>query len=166
MNAADASRLGADPSLEALPSCENWGYWPKVERLREQLLEVPPVVDGVLQASGSQVARRLEALVAHLAGAESPGVDALTVGREMQLFELGLPEIAKKFTTAASSWRPNQVGSPSSADAREDDSAVEEALQEFDERSAWLSEAADDEAAALPAELLRAVRERLAARLQ
>ena len=20
---------GADPSLEALPSCENWGYWPK-----------------------------------------------------------------------------------------------------------------------------------------
>eukprot|EP00439_Symbiodinium_sp_Y106_P003692 s4094_g1.t1 len=69
---AIARAFGADPSLEALPSCENWGYWPKVERLREQLLEVPPVVDGVLQASGSQVARRLEALVAHLAGAESP----------------------------------------------------------------------------------------------
>ncbi|CAE7841653.1 unnamed protein product [Symbiodinium microadriaticum] len=48
---AIARAFGADPSLEALPSCENWGYWPKVERLREQLLEVPPVVDGVLQAN-------------------------------------------------------------------------------------------------------------------
>lgn len=166
---AIARAFGADPSLEALPSCENWGYWPKVERLREQLLEVPPVVDGVLQASGSQVARRLEALVAHLAGVESPAagpVSAAEHSLRSRLLDPLVEEIAKKFTTAASSWRPNQVGSPCSADAREDDSAVEEALLEFDERSAWLSEAAEDEAAALPAELLRAVRERLAARLQ
>ncbi|CAE7350632.1 unnamed protein product [Symbiodinium natans] len=160
--------FGAEPALEALPGCEHAGYWPKVERLRERLLEAAPVAQGPLQASGSQVARRLEALVAHLGGAEPPAgpISAAEHSLRSRLLDPLVEEIAKKFTTAASSWRPNQVSSPSSADAREDESAVEEALREFDERSAWLAEGVEEEAGALPAELLRAVRQRLAARLQ
>eukprot|EP00435_Cladocopium_sp_Y103_P051164 s1565_g15.t2 len=116
------------------------------------------------QASGSQLAERLEQLLAELQGsAPRAAADSVSAAehamRSMHLDPL-VEDIAKKFTAAASTV-PLQNGSPKAAD---DSNAVEEALKEFDDRSAWLVAAGSGLSPCQP--LLQAVRQRLAARLE
>ncbi|CAJ1392257.1 unnamed protein product, partial [Effrenium voratum] len=161
---AIAAAFRERPALEALPCCEHDAYWPKVEELRRRILSVPAVAQGMGKASGSQLAERLERLVAAMSGNTGPATDPVSAAeqamRSLHLDPL-VEEIAKKFTAAASSVR-EEPGSPSSPGSQcdQDALAVEEALAEFDLRSAWL------EGDVLPKEVLGAVRQRLRARLE
>ncbi|CAJ1411373.1 unnamed protein product [Effrenium voratum] len=114
------------PALEALPCCEHDAYWPKVEELRRRILSVPAVAQGMGKASGSQLAERLERLVAAMSGNTGPATDPVSAAeqamRSLHLDPL-VEEIAKKFTAAASSVR-EEPGSPSSPGSQCDQDAL------------------------------------------
>lgn len=164
---AIAAAFCPNPALEALPCCEHQAYWPKVQDLRQRILESPAMSQpSGVKASGSQLAERLEQLLAELQGssalpraAADPVSAAEHAMRSMHLDPL-VEDIAKKFTAAASTV-PVQNGSPRATD---NSNAVEEALKEFDDRSAWLVAAGSGLSPCQP--LLQAVRQRLQARLE
>ena len=157
---AIAAAFCQHPSLEALPCCEHRAYWPKVEDLRERILRSPAMCQqSGFKASGSQLAERLEQLLTELGQGAQVQADPVSAAEQaMRSIHLDplVEDIAKKFTAAASTVVMSNGGN-------EDSRAVEEALKEFDERSAWLTASGSE---GLPAPLLEAVKQRLAARLE
>mmetsp|Transcript_9274 Transcript_9274/g.16867 ORF Transcript_9274/g.16867 Transcript_9274/m.16867 type:complete len:719 (-) Transcript_9274:5-2161(-) len=187
--AAIARGFRGQPALEALPACDHEAYWPKVEALRKRLLESSPVVlQSGLQASGSDLALRIAELVSHLNG-EAPSLAALrepepaseAVLRQAHLEPL-VEEISRRFaatgaavasdgaSTAASTPPPPRVAWKADGELTSPGrkSAIEEALAEFDCRSAWLTSGDVEgigESVAIRQELVQEVRQRLAVRL-
>eukprot|EP00913_Durusdinium_trenchii_P023132 g21714.t1 len=157
---AIAAAFSQHPALEALPCCEHEAYWPKVEALRERILESPAMAqpNGV-KASGSQLAERLERLLAELGqGGRAPDpVSAAEHAMRSQHLDPVVEDIAKHFTLTMSSEQAGGLGV-----AEDWSGAVEQALMDFDRRSAWLALPGSE----APKELLTAVRQRLHARLE
>jgi len=190
--AAIARGFRGAPAMEALPTCEHSTYWPKVNALRRRAAEAQPVLmPSGLQASGPDVVDQLVELAAVLNG-EEPSVamarepEAATEAfyRSMHLEPL-VEEISRRFAASGAASQP--LGAKSAPLSGAD--AIEEALTEFDRRSAWLageppgepageppagelgaasdggSSASPTSAAHVRAELIADVRTRLAARL-
>mmetsp|Transcript_59727 Transcript_59727/g.142109 ORF Transcript_59727/g.142109 Transcript_59727/m.142109 type:complete len:756 (-) Transcript_59727:191-2458(-) len=129
--AAISRGFHGNPALEALPACDHAAYRSCVEGLRQRILEHSPVLlPGGMQASGCDVADRLIRLVAALnneAGescVREPQPATEELYKSMHLEPL-VEEIAKKFATVGA--EVNLV------DHQED------ALGEFDRRTAWLT---------------------------
>mmetsp|Transcript_170142 Transcript_170142/g.545616 ORF Transcript_170142/g.545616 Transcript_170142/m.545616 type:complete len:934 (+) Transcript_170142:84-2885(+) len=161
--AAIASSFCGQPALEALPSCEHAAYWPKVAALRRRILDAPPITSpGGSQASGMDLAQRLINLVSRLNGQASPTARAVPGSvqplrpmepepateayyRSTHLEPL-IEEIARRFARegAEASAGPASTtveGEVSEAAPRSPPRrAAEEALREFDRRTAWLCE--------------------------
>mmetsp|Transcript_24753 Transcript_24753/g.57152 ORF Transcript_24753/g.57152 Transcript_24753/m.57152 type:complete len:725 (+) Transcript_24753:47-2221(+) len=133
--AAISKGFHGQPALEALPAREHAAYWPCVEALRQRLLErSPALLSNGAQAIGVDLAEKLVRLVGSL-NSEVKGQPLLEpqpatqeLCRHMHLEPL-TEEIAKKFATLGPE-----------VDLQEQ---LQEALLEFDRRTAWLTNAAE-----------------------
>lgn len=160
--------FSGQPALEALPACEHAAYWPKVDALRQRLLESAPVMvgNGSLRATGADVADRISIVVARLNGeaqkeivvAREPESATEAFYRTTHLDPL-VEEIARKFAAAGAAGETPGILTRSGGQAAKvlaalaDNSnstpsspvsptkrAVSDALAEFDRRTAWLAD--------------------------
>jgi len=162
------------PAVEALPACEHAAYWPKVDDLRKRLLEVTPVAfEEGKHASGAEVAEHVGRIVNALNG-EAP---ALAILREPQPstealyrtvhLEPIVEDISHRFAAAGASGEVHASGSKLMSP---DNRALEEALAEFDKRTAAITMAGANAdgtpaTAPFPGDLVADMRSRLNARL-
>lgn len=179
---AIARGFHGSPALEALPAIEHAAYWPKVNALRQRIIESAPITlkSGAL-GSGADVVDRLSALVAGLNGespsavlAREPQAATEALYRSLHLEPL-VEELSRRFaaTGAAAEERAPRL-SASDTPTSPTRCALEDILVEFDRRTAWLSggvvvdaEGTESEpgSALLRPEALLEVRTRLSSRL-
>mmetsp|Transcript_48020 Transcript_48020/g.88408 ORF Transcript_48020/g.88408 Transcript_48020/m.88408 type:complete len:725 (+) Transcript_48020:52-2226(+) len=129
--AAISKGFHGPPALEALPACEHAAYWPCVEALRQRMLErSPALLPSGAQATGADLVEKLVQLVGSLnseVGGQAllePQPATQELCRHMHLEPL-TEEIAKKFAALGPE-----------VDLQEQ---LQEALLEFDRRTAWLT---------------------------